>query len=82
MSTYNLFENNYLDIKDNIEELIMCLAEKDLLSRRFGFSNNTKGSDLKLIMFLHDFFQERFCGTEEVDECFLSKINSLYYKYK
>ena len=82
MSAYNLTENNILTVRENLDELIICMVNGDLLKRKLGLGKEISEKDIFLFSYLYDFLQERYCDNSIEDDCFLNKINSLYYKYK
>mgnify|MGYP003436117934 CR=1 FL=1 len=82
MSTYNLLDADYITVKENLDELIMCIANKDLMKRKLGIGELISNKDLNFFLYAYDFLSNRYCSYVEVNECFLSKLNSLIYKYK
>lgn len=82
MSSYTIYKHNILDIKGNVDEVVICMANKDLLKRKMGIGKDLNEKDLDFFLYIYEFLNERFCSTCIENECFLNKINSLYYKYK
>lgn len=82
MSTYNLLDADYINVKENLDELIMCIANKDLMKRKLGVGELINNKDLNFFLYAYDLLSNRYCSYVEVNECFLSKLNSLIYKYK
>lgn len=82
MSTYNLTDFTYLTIKENSDEVIMCMAKKDLMRRKMGIGEDLKNKDINLFLYSYELLSDRFCKMAEENDCLLSKINSLLYKYK
>ena len=82
MSTYNLLEADYLTVKENLEDLVICIANKDLIKRKFGVGELINNKDLNFFLYAYELLNNRYCSYVDVNECFLSKLNSLIYKYK
>lgn len=41
MSSYNIYNKDYLSIKENIDKIIICISNKDMLNRKIGIGKKT-----------------------------------------
>lgn len=81
MSAHNLDYLSLPKLQHNLDELLICLSDKDLMHRKLGVGEGIENKDLNLFLYSYEFFNKRFCGTE-LDNCIISKINALIHKYK
>lgn len=82
MSSYNIYSKDYLSIKENIDKIIICMSNKDMLNRKIGIGKKPDKKDIDLFLYIYDFLNDRYCNTIIEDNCFMDKLNALYYKYK
>lgn len=81
MGATSIFQNNYENIREMVEEIVMCMTDKDLMFRKMGLANNFKSEEIDLILYLYDLLEHRFCEIDFDDECFLDRVSTLYHKY-
>ena len=82
MSSYNIYSKDYLSIKENIDKIIICMSNKDMFNRKIGIGKKPDKKDIDLFLYIYDFLNDRYCNTIIEDNCFMDKLNALYYKYK
>lgn len=82
MSSYNIYNKDYLSIKENIDKIIICISNKDMLNRKIGIGKKPESEDIDLFIYIYDFLNDRYCNTIIENDCFMDKLNALYYKYK
>ena len=81
MSATSLYQNSYENVREMVDEIVMCMADKDLMFRKMGLVNNFKSEEIDLILYLYDILEHRFCEVDFGDECFLDNVSKLYHKY-
>ena len=46
MGATSIFQNNYENIREMVDEIVMCMADKDLMFRKMGLANNFKSEEI------------------------------------
>ena len=83
MSTQSITQSDLNDMKEKIDELLVCVSDKMILSSKLGFTFKYKSKDIFLINYLYQLVHNpNNCRLISGDKCYLDKINNLLLKYK
>ena len=50
MSATSIYQNSYENVREMVDEIVMCMADKDLMFRKMGLVNNFKSEEIDLIL--------------------------------